>query len=52
MLQGKIKRCGHQPFKFLEENGPFFDALPYLAATYQDTSMPLMQEIRRDGIDI
>ncbi len=38
--------------KYLEEGGPFFDMLPYLAASYKDTSLPIMHEIRQDGIEI
>lgn len=37
---------------FLEEGGPFFDAMPYLPNVYHSQSDPLMQQIRREGIDI
>ncbi len=38
--------------KFLEEDGPFFDVFPYHSSTYKDTSLPIMLEIRQQGVDI
>ena len=37
--------------RFLDDTGFFFDARPYRAANYSERS-PLMQEIRRDGIEL
>ncbi len=37
--------------KFWDDTGWFFDARPYRAAAYGEHS-PLMQEIRRDGIEL
>ncbi len=34
--------------RFLEEGGPFFDAIPFRAASYDDRT-PIMHEIRRYG---
>lgn len=36
---------------FLDETGAFFDAKPFPAEAYHDTS-PLMHEIRREGIEV
>lgn len=37
--------------RFLEEGGPFFEAIPFPASAYDDRSA-LMHEIRRDGITL
>ena len=37
--------------QFLDDTGAFFDAKPYAAAAYRDTT-PMMHEIRRDGLDL
>lgn len=36
----------------LEETGEFIHAMPYRAEGYPDPGMPLMHEIRREGIDL
>ncbi len=37
--------------RFLDETGAFFDAKPYPATDWRDTS-PLMHEIRREGLQL
>ena len=37
--------------RFLDEGGPFFEAIPFLASDYQRRT-PLMHEIRRDGLTL
>jgi uncharacterized protein len=36
----------------LDETGEFIHVMPYRAAWYNDKRMPLMHEIRADGIDL
>jgi predicted nucleotidyltransferase len=36
---------------FLDDTGVFFDAMPYAAAAYSER-VPLMHEIRRDGVEL
>jgi len=48
----ELDRLADLRVTILEEDGPFFDALPYLSTTYKDKSMPLMHEIRQYGVDI
>ena len=36
----------------LEETGEFIHVMPYRAAMYNDERMPLMHEIRAEGIDL
>jgi predicted nucleotidyltransferase len=36
----------------VEEDGPFIHAMAYRAGSYNDERMPLMHEIRADGIDL
>ena len=36
----------------LDETGEFIHAMPYRAGSYNDERMPLMHEIRSDGIDL
>ena len=36
----------------LYETGGFAHAMPYQAKTYDDARMPLMHEIRAEGIDL
>ncbi len=36
---------------FIDETGAFFDAKPFSIASYAEPT-PLMQEIRRDGLDL
>jgi predicted nucleotidyltransferase len=35
--------------RFLDEGGPFFEAIPFRASDYEKRT-PLMHEIRRDGV--
>jgi len=36
----------------VEEDGPFIHAMPHRAGSYNDERMPLMHDIRADGIDL
>ena len=36
---------------FLDDNGPFFSALPFASSAYEERT-PIMHEIRLDGIDV
>jgi len=36
----------------LDETGEFIHAMPYCAGFYNDARMPLMHEIRREGLDL
>jgi predicted nucleotidyltransferase len=36
----------------LYDGGPFIHAMPYRAGSYNDERMPLMHEIRAEGIDL
>jgi uncharacterized protein len=47
----ELDRLADLRVRFLDETGAFFDAKPYLASAYRDTS-PLMHEIRRDGLEL
>ncbi len=38
--------------QFLDETGELIHAMPYGADTYNDPRMPLMHEIRREGVDL
>jgi predicted nucleotidyltransferase len=38
--------------RFLDETGELIHAMPYGADTYNDPRMPLMHEIRREGVDL
>jgi predicted nucleotidyltransferase len=48
----ELDRLADLRLKFLEADGPFFDVLPYLSSAYVESTMPLMYEIRREGVDI
>jgi predicted nucleotidyltransferase len=37
--------------RFLNEGGPFFEAIPFRASVYEDRT-PIMHEIRHDGLII
>ena len=37
--------------RFLDETGAYFDAMPFASEAYRER-MPLMDEIRRDGLDL
>jgi uncharacterized protein len=45
-----IKRLADLGTDILSETGEFIHALPYQSETYADPRMPLMHEIRREGI--
>jgi predicted nucleotidyltransferase len=47
----ELDRLADLRVRFLDETGAFFDAKPYPATAYLDTT-PLMHEIRRDGFDL
>jgi uncharacterized protein len=47
----ELDRLADLRVRFLDETGVFFDAKPYLASAYRDTT-PLMHEIRRDGMNL
>ena len=43
------ERLARLRLKFLDADGPFFEAIPFRASDY-DARTPLMHEIRRDGL--
>ncbi len=47
----ELDRLADLRVRFLDDSGAFFDAKPYLASAYRDTT-PLMYEIRREGVEI
>lgn len=47
----EMDRLAQLRVSFLDREGVFFDALPYLASTYAERT-PLMYEIRREGVDL
>ncbi len=47
----ELDRLADLRVRFLDETGAFFDAKPYPAMAYRDSS-PLMTEIRREGLDL
>jgi len=47
----ELDRLAALRVKFLDETGAFFDAKPYPAMAYRESS-PLMREIRREGINL
>jgi predicted nucleotidyltransferase len=48
----ELKRLADLGADILYDTGELVHALPYLAGTYNDPSMPLMHEIRREGLDL
>lgn len=48
----ELDRLAMLKLKFLDETGAFFDTKPYATSTYHDPRMPLMHEIRREGLDL
>jgi uncharacterized protein len=48
----EMNRLADLSTSFLDETGEFIHAMPYRAALYNDERMPLMHEIRADGIDL
>ncbi len=47
----ELDRLADLRVRFLDETGAFFDAKPYPAASYQE-ALPLMHELRREGLDL
>jgi len=45
------KRLADLRVDFIDETGAFFDTKPYPMTAWQDRT-PLMQEIRRDGLEL
>jgi uncharacterized protein len=48
----EMERLADLSTAILEETGEFVHAMPYRAGFYNDERMPLMHEIRADGIDV
>ncbi|MBZ6384145.1 nucleotidyltransferase domain-containing protein [Sphingomonas sanguinis] len=47
----ELDRLADLRVRFLDETGAFFDAKPYPASAWRDSS-PLMHEIRREGVEL
>jgi predicted nucleotidyltransferase len=48
----EMNRLADLSTAILDETGEFIHAMPYRAGSYNDEPMPLMHEIRADGIDL
>ena len=48
----EMNRLADLATDILCDGGPFIHAMPYRAGSYNDERMPLMHEIRADGIDL
>jgi len=48
----ELDRLADMSTALLDETGEFIHAMPYRAETYDDPRMPLMVEIRAEGIDL
>jgi uncharacterized protein len=48
----EMNRLANLSTIILDETGEFIHAMPYRAGSYNDERMPLMHEIRADGIDL
>ena len=48
----ELDRLADLSTDILDETGEFIHAMPYRAGSYNDERMPLMYEIRIDGIDL
>lgn len=48
----EMKRLADLGTEILDETGEFIHAMPYAAGFCNDERMPLMHEIRKDGIDL
>ena len=48
----EMNRLADLSTTILDETGGFIHAMPYGAAFYNDAHMPLMHEIRAEGIDL
>jgi hypothetical protein len=51
-LAAEMNRLADLVTDILYEGGSFIHAMPYRAGFYNDERMPLMHEIRADGIDL
>ena len=48
----EMNRLADLSTDILDETGEFIHAMPYPAGSYDDERMPLMHEIRADGVDL
>ena len=48
----EMNRLADLSTAILDETGEFIHAMPYRAGSYNDERMPLMHEIRTEGIDL
>ncbi len=48
----ELNRLADLGADILYDTGELVHAMPYLAGTYNDPRMPLMHEIRREGLDL
>jgi uncharacterized protein len=48
----EMNRLADLATDILYDGGPFIHAMPYRAGSYNDQRMPLMHEIRAEGIDL
>jgi uncharacterized protein len=48
----EMNRLADLSTDILDETGEFVHAMPYAAGSYDDERMPLMFEIRADGVDL
>ena len=48
----ELNRLADLGTDILYDTGEFVHAMPYLAKTYDDPRMPLMHEVRREGVDL
>jgi uncharacterized protein len=48
----EMNRLAELATDILYDGGPFIHAMPYRAGSYNDERMPLMHEIRAEGIDL
>ncbi len=48
----EMRRLAYVEVEIFDETGAVLNALPYQVDVYQDPGMPLMHEIRREGVDI
>jgi len=48
----EMNRLADLSTTFLDDTGELIHAMPYRAGSYNDPRMPLMHEIRAEGIDL
>jgi predicted nucleotidyltransferase len=48
----ELDRLADLSTALLDDTGEIIHAMPYLAGTYNDPRMPLMHEIRREGVEL